>query len=67
MYQFKGVDNMIQFLKSQNISRISGATTIFLDVIWKSIPCSTFVPNHKSKCRLVCFLRKFNVSGKLRC
>ena len=32
---------------------------IFLDVIGKSIPCSTFVPNHKSKARLVCFLQNF--------
>ena len=56
---------MLQFRKS--FSRISGATTIFPDVIWKSIPCSTFVPSHKSKARLVCFLREFKVSSKLRC
>ena len=36
-----------------NILRFSGAIAIFLDVIWKRIPCSTFVPNHTSKARLV--------------
>ena len=37
---------------------------IFLDVMWKSIPCSTFVPDYTSKARLVsCESFKFQASS----
>ena len=53
------VKTVLEIQKMLNISRFPGVITIFLVVIWKSIPCSTFVPNHTSKARLVCFLRKY--------
>ena len=42
-----------------NISRFSGAIAIFVDAVRKIVACSTLVPNHTSKARLVCFLLKF--------
>ena len=69
----KASRSLNQKLNSSSISgkvkylEIFRSYCFFLDVIWESIPCSTFVPNHTPKARLVCFLRKFNVSSKLSC